>query len=219
MQAAPKSVIGIIRCVLLLLLLGARCSAQEPTPVEKEVIDLVYDSHLPEPKLFTVRIPDRRLEVFITLREIALDPKHSGQIKSTLVDADGAAAALIRLGFEDIMEKSVRRLLDDKDTFHKRFHGALHPMLIPHLAEGLYDSENFAAQWRGDVLTLSVPEYCAQLILKNLQLEMFSKAVREQARVASRLHDKELVMMMRRWWGENKAAFAARKFDQVKPPE
>jgi hypothetical protein len=153
------------------------------------------------------------------LRDIALKPKHDHTIKNTMVDSDGAAAALIRLGDEEVMQTWVLRLRKSQDTFSGgHLHGALHPMLIPHLAEGLYDSEEFGRQWRGDVATASVPGFCAQLILTNLQLEAFPQAVREQAKVADKLYHKELVLLLRRWWSENKAAFEARKFQQVNPP-
>jgi len=194
--------------------------AQVLTPVEREVIDLVYDTHTPRPKLFAVQGADRAA-VIAMLRDIALNPKHDRTIKTTLVDRDGAAAALIRLGDEEVMQTWVLRLRKSQGTFAGgHLHGALHPMLIPHLAEGLYDSENFTSRVvGGDVRIAAVPVFCAQLILTNLQLEAFPQAVREQAKVADKLYGKELVLMLRRWWSENKAAFEVRKFQQVSPPK
>lgn len=213
---------------IVLLLLGANglaqiltpAEAQRLTPVEREVIELVYDTHSPRPKLFAVQGADRAA-VIAMLRDIALKPKHDHTIKNTMVDSDGAAAALIRLGDEEVMETWVLRLRKSQDTFAGgHLHGALHPMLIPHLAAGLYDSENFASRVvGGDVGIASVPVFCARLILPNLQLEAFPQAMREQAKVADKLYGKDLVLMLRRWWSENKTAFEAREFQQVSPPK
>ena len=208
--------------LFLITYIGSPLLDVPPTPTEREVVALTHDSFERDPKIHDVP-PADRAAVITMLRSIARMPRGSDvAIKSTALSVDVAKAALIRLGDEDFIREYAHYYLGCKGrTFNSILRGGHHPLLVPYLAEGLYDSEDFGMYFDGGCLLYeSLPVSCASWMLQNLDSDVFPQAVRDHANEArKKVRGKELVYLMRQWWNTNKTFIMERDYQKVSAPE
>jgi hypothetical protein len=189
---------------------------------KRQVIHIIYDSFEPKPKIFDVP-SDIRGEVVAMLLRIARQHRAADiTIGSTMVSPDGAASALIRLGEEDFIREYTEHYRTIKgQTLDGVLRSGRHPLIIPYLAGGLFESDNFkSALVGGDVRFSALPVACARIILSNLELDVFPPLVRDRAtELLKTFGRKDLVYVMRRWWNANQGYIKAKQYDRVAPPD